>query len=192
MDSFVLVQSSVELRNKHLMYCADFLDKHPIYGQSSKVYIVENLPSANGGLVAHAFKDRPYSCTMAEVGSPPRPGVGKTHQSTIDMTLKFKNALFEDRIAFASDMGTFTEYEITGAPTSESRRPEEMKELLLSQLAAVRYDPETRKINAKGGGKTRDDLSVSSQMPIHHAHTFLYSPQYAPFRNEAYSRRISF
>lgn len=192
MDAFRVVNSSVEYRDKHLLYCIRWLLDHRVYSQASQVYIAENLPGNTGGMVAHVFRDVPYSITMAEVNkNNKRLGVGKTHQSTLDMTVKMKNMLCENRLAFARDMGTYMERGVGGALSDDSRQPDEMKQLLISQLSAFRWDTEKRKYTGKGMGM-RDDSAIAAMMAPQWAPVFHSSPAYATFRAAAFSRRVHF
>jgi len=192
MDSFQVVGGVTDYRDKHILYCINWLLKHPVFSQSSQVYIAENLPGNTGGMMAHVCRGVPHSITMAEVNkSDKRFGVGKTHQSTIDMTLKMKNMLCEGRLVFAKDMGTFVEHGVDGRPTDDSRQPAEMKEILISQLAAFRWDPEKRKLTGKGMG-SRDDTAVAAMMAPQWSPVFLNSHAYASFRASALARRVRF
>ena len=191
MDSFQWQDGVVDYRDKHIMYCVNWLLKHKVYSQSSQVYIAENLPGNTGGMMAHTCRDVPFSITMAEVNkTDKRFGVGKTHQSTIDMILKMKNMLCEGRLVFAHDMGTYMELK-DGKLTDDSREPAEMKEVLLSQLAAFRWDPETRKYSGKALGG-RDDTAVAAMMGPQWSPVFLASASYAEFRARTLQRCYTF
>lgn len=175
-DSFHLVSSSREVQNEHVQGCIRWLRNHPVYSGSFLVYICENAPGSRGGEMANECKGWSNSVSMAEFGADSRAGVPKDQVSTQIMTRRMLIALVEDGIAFASDMFTHSD-----------RTPEAMKQILINQMLAFRYDEKKRKLSGKVGASGRDDLLVATMMIMYWQEQFEKDPRYREYRVRANS-----
>lgn len=176
MDAFNLVAGDREVQNEHVQGCIKWLRNHPVYAGSFLVYICENAPGSRGGEMANECKGWSNSVSMAEFGADSRAGVPKDPVSTQIMTRRMLRALTEDGIAFASDMHTHSD-----------RTPEAMKQILINQMLAFRYDEKKRKLSGKVGASGRDDMLVATMMIMYWYEQFEKDPRYREYRIRANS-----
>jgi hypothetical protein len=145
-----------------------------MYSQAELVFIPENLPGPEGGIIARLLIGHSRCLTMSEFGAKEnRPGVPKTRQITADMTTILRGVLDTNAISFASDFSTFPAPDTTIA---------QMKQTLLSQMLNFRRDNVTGKLTGKGGTvdgeRGRDDFVVALMMTLYWSRVFRQNSRY--------------
>lgn len=165
-----------EVQNEHVQGCVKWIRNHPVFSSSFLVYICENAPGSRGGEMKNELKGWPNSVSMAEFGSDSRYGVPKDPTITQVMTRRMLVALTENGIAFGSDMSTHSD-----------RTPEAIKQILLNQMLAFRYDEKKGKLTGKTGSSGRDDLLVAAMMVFYWHQQFEEDPRYTNYRARANS-----
>lgn len=180
--------SSREVQNDHVMSCINYLTQHPMYAQSTYVYIPENAPGSRGGELAYDLRNVENSITICEFGRDKRPGVPKRTEHTEEMVRRMRRLLVNDSIAFAADMGVY------GGREAEPGRKELMMDTLCAQFSAFRRDKPTEdapkgKWTGKGGSSHRDDMAVAAMMGPLWIEQFYTSDAYTQIRRNT-SRRF--